>query len=358
MTTNIEKHSISELTTKSHLVEEIIDTLKLTGVFKNKGYVAGGFARKLYRTLIMGEEIRKSLNDFFAGGSDVDFFFHDDVSRDVFFRSLNNYRWSDSPNKNAAENRSLFKTTYDLRNCNKIIPSSAKVQAIKCVSGTPEFVLGCFDLVNSQFAFDDKHFWYNPEALELERKKILKAERTGDLLGVRLSKYYNKHDYASVEKNTTKLLIDWIKDNDARSWSAPQGSRNIVVGSRLIVQLCKTGLLSGKLILPFLGRFLMTKNYCSDYSAFERDSYAPIKKITAAIDEIEFVANKRNKLDIMPGDLLSLVPGTVDGVKWQNVIAVSKFDSLSYAKKHWRVLSPDGRIVVISTDFVKQVIRA
>lgn len=164
------------------------------------GFVAGGCGRWLRN---VGQVTPVKRGAYVHEGGDIDLFFKDPASWSEFISSYseNQHPEPGKPHVKLSEGKLAANITFARGKgmCHGY-NSTPTVQAIRCVTGTPEEVILSFDFVNSMVAFDRARVWVASGWGELERSKRLGVAWWGSRsVAFRVKKYMTKYGYKSLE---------------------------------------------------------------------------------------------------------------------------------------------------------------
>lgn len=289
--------------------DELFDLRLFRNIFDTGTYVAGGLLRKIVR-----DGDCAGLPEYFSNGGDIDVFAPDVTS----FNSIIALRqsWKRTMGGNAWFND--FKAgSHDA--VDMLGRSSVTLQAIDKQFMPPAQMIASFDLVNCEFATDGRSFWFETEAIELEKDRTLKANFAGDLLGPRIAKYCTKHRYDRLEKETKRMLANWLRHNMARGWKGDGRSRVVNHGESVMLMLAKMGLVSDITLLALTESTISLRRSMGveyiEYADFEdrRIVKRPnLERQTVDVFLSQIIINAEAVEDIAPGDEVTFCPVKTD----------------------------------------------
>lgn len=172
----------------------------LEQAFNQGGYIAGGFARKLYRCLDGIDNIR-SVNEYlYVRGGDVDVFF---PSKDSCDRaSFNIHGWGLIANNDFAY---TFTKLNGRGNLNKI-------QYVKHFTAPPEEMLASFDIVNAMVALTRTGIYIDDRVIELESKKTLDLDSVDGMRTImRVMRWTWRHELPTLTPSAVNMINSFVK---------------------------------------------------------------------------------------------------------------------------------------------------
>lgn len=183
--------------------------------FDHGGFVAGGCGRWL---LSFESNAITPLHrgTYIHEGGDIDLFFNDQMGWRSFVEPyVDNETVTQGPVLKASDGKLAVNVRFGAPNKEKERllhgwNEPPPLQAIRCVTGTPEEVLRSFDFHNSMVAFDRNKVWQAEDWKELEQSKTLAVAWWGSRSAVfRVRKYINKYGYKHL-RNTSNAMFDQL----------------------------------------------------------------------------------------------------------------------------------------------------
>lgn len=178
-------------------------------IFRNNGYIAGGFPRMLL-------ENGRIYNNYFAQLGDIDVFFrkHDD-----YLAALDDLKAHVAYAHHISPSLAGFATNVDIpreRLCIRESPNQVKIQLISTYFDEPEAMLKRFDLTNSMVAFDLSHGYVADGWRDLREKKTLEVSRfdnyeNDEMLGQRVGKYIERYGYNNLTPRSKEHFVQWYR---------------------------------------------------------------------------------------------------------------------------------------------------
>lgn len=191
---------------------DVADTIERA--FDHGGFVAGGCGRWL---LSFESDTVTPLHrgTYVHEGGDIDIFFNDEAGWRAFVEPYaENKTIADGPVLKMSDGKLAVNLTIGAKPDRERISHGwnepPTIQAIRCVTGSPEEVLRSFDFHNSMVAFDRAKVWQAEDWKELETSKTLAVTWWGSRSAVfRVRKYINKYGYKHL-KNTSSAMFDQL----------------------------------------------------------------------------------------------------------------------------------------------------
>lgn len=206
----------------------------LKEVMKNTDcYIAGGFARFLFRNSLINYSSISELNNynlaltkyFDVYNGDIDVFF---TSHDEWFKAAQIML----KHEQRSIKETVFARSYEIKNDFFTVPLmmyrgigqqiKIKVQFIKLFEEKIENTLSRFDLCNAMIGFNNENILMHENLLELESKQMLEISNITSVeflesndyhLQVilnRLLKYSQKYDYKTISESSIEKLKDFL----------------------------------------------------------------------------------------------------------------------------------------------------
>jgi hypothetical protein len=173
------------------------------------GYLAGGFPRFVLSYVRNQTDKDRSSNfsleNYFSGGGDLDFFFPTKQHFDAAL-GLVKVRFQD---------KDLKITESPLGNATTIkYLDKVKTQFIKRSFMSYERMLDDFDMINSMVSIDGDDVVVHPRWEELEDQKCLDMERSNGFFWLgRIRKYIVRHGYKKISSRTLEFMCQKISDS-------------------------------------------------------------------------------------------------------------------------------------------------
>lgn len=201
------------------LREDVADVIERA--FDCGGFVAGGCARWLLS--FEGTEVTPlHRGTYVHEGGDVDLFFRtDDGWRSFVEPYIENKTVDEGPVLSISQGNLAVNVRFGVKT--RIENTRGKplihgwnepptVQAVRCVTGTPEEVLRSFDFLNSMVAFDRNKVWQADDWKRLENDKTLAVAWWGSRSAVfRVRKYMSKYGYKQLVNTSTAMFDQLIQ---------------------------------------------------------------------------------------------------------------------------------------------------
>ncbi len=184
--------------------------------FECGGFVAGGCGRWLRNTPVVTPAVRGA---YVHEGGDIDLFFKSAEAWRDFLAPYSEVEWP-TPGKpgvrmsegKLAANIAFARGPGMTHGYN----SPPAVQAIRCVTGTPEEVLLSFDFVNAMVAFDGDRVWVADGWERLEKSKTLGVAWWGSRsVAFRVKKYMLKYGYNTLEDLSGEMFEQLVQVTNA-----------------------------------------------------------------------------------------------------------------------------------------------
>jgi len=157
--------------------------------FRYKGYLAGGFIRKLlliHSNQFTLEQLEKDYCSYHCV-HDIDFFFEDDMELQKFYL------------KHIASFSCASKNAYECKHL------SVKMQLIKTFIGKPEDIISSFDLINVMVALKNNVVYVHEDWSKYEKLKLVHAVSWhSPMIVSRLNKY--SHQGLQLSQETQRIL--------------------------------------------------------------------------------------------------------------------------------------------------------
>lgn len=189
------------------------------------GFVAGGCARWL-RSIDKVTALKRGT--YIHEGGDIDIFFR---TMDGWREFVAHYaeRKDDGPTLTVSEGRLATNLKFRGGKTNK--PSAYSdpplIQAICCVTGTPDEIVRSFDFHNSMVAFDREKTWVVDGWDALERDKLLKVAWWGSRsISFRVSKYMTKYGYRKLANASEAMFEQLVEATNRMSDRQKRVSRD------------------------------------------------------------------------------------------------------------------------------------
>lgn len=362
---NLKKFPIEWLYDRCKNSRAILESNTFSRIFSSRCFVGGGLLRFLIRN--------KDASDvfwYFYSGGDVDVFCPDEEAA-TLVKAKFTRTWRRSRGDAAAESTQNF-SVQDLKKFDDIFGKAPEfkidhvcggfiVQVVDSHYGPPDTIASRFDLVNVQVISDGESIWINPELIELEEKRVLKAAASTDLLGPRLLKYIKKYDYASIHPETITLLNDWIiKFSDILNSSGAifktgQNARRIIDANRVFSDIVLKDLLHEE-TLNFLKGKLHTIMKFYEYCDIDDDEDARNNVVvpsSCVVDPVDVLINRKKNVTLKSGDLVKLVSACTSNAKYYDKGIII---DPSLRGDKCKILLPDHVVVKTSRDIVAHVI--
>ena len=175
-----------------------------------------------------------------------------------------------------------------------------RIQLIDSHFGTPQDLIGNFDLHNSMVGFDLKNAYVAEGWKDLEEKKLLALtqESNQNMLGWRFEKYIMKYGYKSATPETQRIFHEWfmrVRDNkESRGqpgWlrKSDEKAESWIELNRCHAILRHIGLMDSKYLPDFVGYFHETRR---------KGSVGPSFDVDLAMEALENRNASQNLIDI------------------------------------------------------------
>lgn len=204
------------------------DSYVLKFALESEGYIAGGFARMLYRHLegLEGKDnsdhsrLRDALYKYLKlhvpieqtissnspkpkHRGDIDIWFPDEISAKDFWRRLNSCAGQSGYGIKREKSIAGFATNITVNN--RLI-----FQIVTHVFGPPEEVMSGFDISNCRIAITKEGYVYDELFPELEKQKVLNVAAWTSLHTIpRFIKYLNHRGLASITDETSRGFVEY-----------------------------------------------------------------------------------------------------------------------------------------------------
>jgi hypothetical protein len=174
------------------------------------GFIAGGCGRWL-RSVGQITPVKRGV--YVHEGGDIDLFFKTPASWSEFISlySENQCLQLGTPCVRLSDGKLAANISFASNGICHGYNRVPNVQAIRCVTGTPEEVILDFDFVNSMVAFDRNRVWVASKWEELEHSKKLGVVRwDGRSIAFRVKKYMMKYGYKSLEDLSEGQMLEQL----------------------------------------------------------------------------------------------------------------------------------------------------
>jgi len=180
-----------------HLIERAFDC---------GGFIAGGCARWLRSS---GQISALQRGTYVHEGGDIDIFFHTLDGWRGFVKPLVEIG-QDWPKVVLSRGRLAANINLQGGKTKSAFSDPPTIQAICCITGSPDEILRSFDFHNSMVAFDRDKVWIVDDWEENEHKKELKVAWWGSRsIPFRVLKYMNKYGYRRIV-NASDAMFDQL----------------------------------------------------------------------------------------------------------------------------------------------------
>lgn len=181
-------------------------------IFECQGFIAGGFPRYVNEVSLEGNDCHRSFYDYVHNrGGDVDVFFPVPAlqvkARERFKSNLKRVKAVLRSFGNFGDNVSWGQIRFDSEDQ----PYDVRLQLIDFRVGSPEEILGSFDLRNSMVGFNQDMHLIDSMHHIVEKHKLLDVVNwKTDAIPWRLNKYIRKYGYEGLTPETKKALPGWL----------------------------------------------------------------------------------------------------------------------------------------------------